>query len=117
MSDLKVIKDFIFNDEVQDVLSKIDDRLMDFNILEITSMGNQEIKHSNVLSWLFSDKEHELGYKILNDFLKKVVAQNNFDALNEYLYLSKNNQDITIYREKDNIDLLIVDKNNKPSAP
>jgi len=115
------IKKFIFNDEVQGILSEINSNLMDFNILEITGMGNQEIKHSNILGWLFDNSEHNLDHIILDDFLKKVINENRqyevnnpiLDDLQSYLYLSNNKRDITIYREKDNIDLLIVDESNK----
>ena len=94
---------------------------MDFNILEITGMGNQEIKHSNILGWLFDDSEHNLEYHILDNFLKKVIEENRKDSrhksvldnLQSYIYLSEKKKDITIYREKDNIDLLIIDEANK----
>ena len=118
--DIKSVKDFIFNDNVQNVLSSINDNLMDFNILEITGMGNQEIKHSNILGWLFDDSEHNLEYHILDNFLKKVIEENRkepeskpLDELQSYIYLSEKKKEITIYREKDNIDLLIVDEANK----
>ena len=115
--ELKSIEKFIYNDKVQKILSEINDNVMDFNILEITGMGNQEIKHSNILGWLFDDSEHNLEYQILDNFLKKVIKNNNSinnkDKLQEYLYLSNKKRDITIYREKDNIDLLIVDESNK----
>lgn len=114
---LKLVEDFIYNDEVQNILSNINDNAMDFNILEITGMGTQEIKHSNILSWLFDDKEHNLEYQVLNGFLKKVIELNPLmekkDILQSYLYLSDKKRDITIYREQDNIDLLIVDEANK----
>lgn len=117
---IKSVKDFIFNDNVQNVLSSINDNLMDFNILEITGMGNQEIKHSNILGWLFDDSEHNLEYHILDNFLKKVIEENRkepdnkpLDELQSYIYLSEKKKEITIYREKDNIDLLIVDEANK----
>lgn len=116
MSDIektKLVQDFIFNDEVQNILSKINDNIMDFNILEITGMGNQEIKHSNILGWLFDDSEHNLEYQILDNFLKKVIELNSNNNLLSYLYLSNKKRDIKIYREKDNIDLLIVDESNK----
>jgi len=114
-SKLKLVKNFIYNDEVQNILSKINDNVMDFNILEITGMGTQEIKHSNILGWLFDDSEHNLEYQILDGFLKKVIQENNneCDKLLEYIYLANRKRDITIYREKDNIDLLIVDEANK----
>jgi len=113
---IKSVKNFIFNDEIHTILSKINNNVMNFNILEITGMGNQEIKHSNILSWLFGDNEHKLEYQILDNFLKKVIAKNsnhNIESLLKYLYLSNNKRNITIFREKDNIDLLIVDEANK----
>lgn len=111
--EFNIIKSFIFDDEVQKLFENINNNVLDFNILEITGMGNQEIKHSNILGWLFSDAEHNLEYKILESFLKKIIALNEVDNLQDYIYLSKHRKDIIIYREKDNIDLLIVDEANK----
>jgi len=115
--ELKTIEEFIFDDNVQVTLEKIKNSVMNFNILEITGMGSQEIKHSNILSWMLSDSEHNLGYKILEGFLKKVIEVHEVDAatdfLKHYVYLPNNKRNITIYREKDNIDLLIVDNANK----
>lgn len=114
--ELNLVQDFIYNDEVQNLLTNINNNTMDFNILDITGMGTQEIKHSNILAWLFDDSEHKLEYQILDDFLKKVILknkENNLKSLQEYLYLSNKKRDITIYREKDNIDLLIIDQANK----
>jgi len=113
---IELIKKFIFDDNLQKELSEINNNLMAFNILEITGMGHQEIKHSTILGWLFDDSEHNLEYKILDEFLKKVVLKNEnnekIETLKEYIYLS-HKQDLNIYREKDNIDLLVVDENNK----
>ena len=110
---IDIIKEFIFNDDVQSILSEINSYLMDFNILEITGMGNQELKHSNILAWLFDDSEHNLEYLILESFLKKIIEENQNTSLQEYIYLSKVKKDIKIYREQNNIDLLIVDEANK----
>ena len=103
--------------KIKDILDKIKNSVMNFNILEITGMGSQEIKHSNILAWMFSNSEHNLEYKILEGFLKKVVDANEINEtttfLKHYIYLPKNDKNITIYREKDNIDLLIVDNANK----
>jgi len=113
---IELIKYFIFSDKLQKELAEINNNLMDFNILEITGMGVQEIKHSNILGWIFDDSEHNLEYKILEEFLKKVILKNQnnkeIEKLKEYIYLS-HKQDLKIYREKDNIDLLIVDEKNK----
>ncbi|RXJ96058.1 hypothetical protein CRU94_05460 [Arcobacter sp. AHV-9/2010] len=112
-NEFNIVKNFIFDDEVQKLFEDINNNVLDFNILEITGMGNQEIKHSNILGWLFSDTEHNLEYKILESFLKKINEKNEVENLQDYLYLSKHRKDIVIYREKDNIDLLIVDEANK----
>jgi hypothetical protein len=109
-----IVRNFIFDDEIQDKLSVISNSLMDFNILEITGMGAQEIKHSNILGWLLNNSEHNLEYTILENFLKKVISENNnTKLLQRYAYLPKNKRNIKIYREEDNIDLLIVDDANK----
>ncbi len=116
MDKIKIVEELIFNDEFQKELAEINNSLMDFNILEITGMGHQETKHSNILGWLFEDSEHNLEYQILDGFLKQVIEANkdndNLNKLQKYLYLSRN-RNITVYREKDNIDLLIEDKENK----
>lgn len=112
----KIVEDFIFDDNIQKILEKIKNSVMNFNILEITGMGSQEIKHSNILAWMFDDSEHNLEYKVLENFLKKVIEYNEEDQrislLKHYIYLPDNKRNITIYREKDNIDLLIVDDSN-----
>jgi len=112
----QLIEDFIFDDKVQNILSKIDESVMNFNLLEITGMSSQEIKHSNLLSWVFGDNEHELGYAVFEKFLHKVIDVNennqNIQKLKHYLYLPTHNKEVVIYREKDNIDLLFVDNQN-----
>lgn len=113
----KIVEEFIFDDEVQNLLEQISNNVMDFNILEITGMGAQEIKHSNLLSWSFGDNEHRLEYKIFEEFLKKVIEYNEeveyIEDLKHYVYLPSKDRDLTIYREKNNIDLLLIDESNK----
>ncbi|MBD3843425.1 MAG: PD-(D/E)XK nuclease family protein [Campylobacterales bacterium] len=118
----KTIEDFISDGEVQNLLEQINNNVMDFNVLEITGMGTQEIKHSNILSWMFGDSEHQLGYKILEGFLKKIVEENKDnefiqdeqkELLKHYIYSPKDNRNLTIYREKNSIDLLLIDENNE----
>lgn len=127
--ELKAVQNFIYDDGVQKNLSAINNHLMEYNILEITGIGTQEIRHSNILAWLFGDNEHNLEYRVLDGFLKKVIDANinsndNIDdslkKLRRYIYLPFKKKDIVIYREytcpsnkKKRIDLLIVDKANK----
>lgn len=117
MSEKQVVVDFIFDDEIQNLLEQITNNVMEFNVLEITGMGTQEIKHSNMLSWLFGNNEHRLGYKIFEGFLKKISEVNEefdfIEDLKHYIYLPEKDRDLTIIREKNNIDLLLVDESNK----
>ena len=46
-NDLEILKEFINDKEAQEKFNAIKNSVMDFNIFEITGLGNQEIKHSN----------------------------------------------------------------------
>ena len=124
-NDLEILKEFINDKEAQEKFNAIKNSVMDFNIFEITGLGNQEIKHSNTPAWLFGDNEHGLKYQILERFLYTVSENKNNISLenNEMLktYIRKLRQgiikDIKILREKyykiNNrkyyIDIMIVD--------
>jgi len=113
---LEILKEFINDKEAQEKINAIKNSVMDFNIFEITGLGNQEIKHSNTLVWLFGDNEHELKYQILERFLKFTLKNSNntsesYENLEKYLKIQEKN--IRVFRESDNIDLLVIDENSK----
>lgn len=115
-NDLEILKEFINDKEAQEKFNAIKNSVMDFNIFEITGLGNQEIKHSNTLAWLFGDNEHGLKYQILERFLKFTLENGNntsesYENLEKYLKIQEKN--IRIFRESYNIDLLLIDENNK----
>ena len=115
-NDLEILKEFINDKEAQEKINAIKNSVMDFNIFEITGLGNQEIKHSNTLAWLFGDNEHELKYQILERFLKFTLKNSNntsesYENLEKYLKIQEKN--IRVFRESDNIDLLVIDENSK----
>ncbi|WP_295144063.1 PD-(D/E)XK nuclease family protein, partial [uncultured Campylobacter sp.] len=115
-NDLEILKEFINDKEAQEKFNAIKNSVMDFNIFEITGLGNQEIKHSNTLAWLFGDNEHGLRYQILEGFLK-FTLENSDNTLESYenleKYLKTQEKNIRVFRESDNIDLLLIDENNK----
>lgn len=113
---MEILKEFINDKEAQEKINAIKNSVMDFNIFEITGLGNQEIKHSNTLVWLFGDNEHELKYQILERFLKFTLKNSNntsesYENLEKYLKIQEKN--IRVFRESDNIDLLVIDENSK----
>lgn len=100
-------------DLIEDELSKW---INPTNIFSILKLSRNEIRHSNFLSYLFDPKEsHGYDDNFLKDFLKLCVTDETeeqptisyFDvALSDY-------SDMFIYREKVNIDLLLVSEKNK----
>ena len=134
--DLKTVQKFIYSDDIQDDFEEINNLLLPINVLEVTGMRYQEIKHSNVLAWMFGDNSHQLGHEILTKFLGKITLRGDFDsdvnklrALRHYAFFFRSHRDIEIHREhtinfsdetnasskraKCSIDLLIIDKENK----
>ena len=116
---LRKVQDFIYSDKVQNDLDEINNLLLPINVLDIAGMGNQEIKHSNVLAWMFGDNQHQLGHKILAKFLGHVASiegdnknDDKLTSLRHYAYFPEHKRDIHIKREWNNIDLLIEDKAN-----
>lgn len=97
---IELVKKLIFNDHVQEKFHQIYKNVKLFNVFEIIGMGNQEIKHSNILAWLFGNNEHGLEYRFFTEFLKQALisTQSNveyfsnlsidLDKLREYIYLS-----------------------------
>ena len=103
MNDIKLVKSFTQFIKKSQLFKEKNE----LNILEITGMGTQEIKHSNVLAWLFGDNQHNLQYNILFRFLKKVFDKDK--DLSKY-FSDRVEGRINIYREKKfDIDILIED--------
>ena len=122
-NNLKDVQAFIYSDALENYLKEIDKLLLPINSLEITGMGSQEIKHSNILAWIFDDNQHRLGYQVLEKFLRNItkiqhnlrnnVNEDNLKELRHYVYFPKTSRNITVKREWKNIDLLIEDEANK----
>ena len=88
-----------------------------FNIFNALKLQNAEIRHSNFLGWLMAPYEtHELGDYFLKEFLKSAIKKFSLDEKTE-LSLSdialKNFNNAEIRREYKNIDILVIDNDNK----
>jgi hypothetical protein len=107
MNDKENLEQFLLD---IDILNELDQWNKDVNFFEVTDMVNKEIKHSNLLSWLFDPNgTHNLEDQVIKRFLQKVLTTN--------LGI---NQDMSIFdvslvdfsrfkvkREYKNIDILI----------
>jgi len=110
---VKELEGFIFNNKELEQLESIEDK---FNIFSSLGIINQEVRHSNFLAWLLNPNEtHNLADYFTTRFLKLAVYNdsNENPDLNlidiDTLNLSK----INVYREWNNIDVLLVDDDQK----
>lgn len=100
-------------DFIEDELSKW---INPTNIFSILKLSRNEIRHSNFLSFLFDPKEnHGYADDFIKDFLKTSLTSETIERTDiSYFDVALSNyNDTLIYREKGNIDLLLVSDSNK----
>ncbi len=110
------ILQFIINNDNLEVLKA---KLNIFNPLKILKLQDYEIRHSNMLAWLCDPNEnHNFDDRFLKRFLLKVVLNSENESVTTEIgdiYHLQNMilNDIRVYREKDNIDILLVSNQNR----
>lgn len=111
---LSALNDFILHIDCLDELRSYTNEANIFNILRLNHF---EIRHSNMLAWLLNPNEnHGLGDRLLKKVL--LYATNGTDlpimkGLRPVDVELMNLSDVFVYREKENIDILIVSESNK----
>ena len=107
--DEKLLEDLVLNNPD---LNKLEKLLGGFNIFETLDIVNSEIRHSNVLAWLFNpNSNHGLSESFLKQFLKYFVSQNKeYIRANISLFDFEifDYPDVEIRREWNSIDLIII---------
>ena len=97
----QLIKDINFD--------RLDLELKNPNIFQILKISNTEIRHSNFLSWLLDPSQsHKIGDIFLKRFLREVFSSDKFEKIDQIDVEGMNLQNVKIYREWKNIDILIV---------
>lgn len=105
-SQLKQHYDNLLKDEDFD---KLDLGLKNPNIFQILRITNNEIRHSNFLSWLLDPKEsHKLGDIFLKRFLREVFSSDKFEEIDQIDVEGMDLSKVEIQREWKNIDILII---------
>jgi hypothetical protein len=85
-----------------------------FNIFDVLKIARTEIRHSNMLAWLLDPNEdHGLGSKLLNEFVLTLIRDGHIFADGMEKFLLAKYEDVTIYRERKNIDILIESAKDK----
>ena len=111
---LAILNDFILHIDCLDELRSYTNEANIFNILRLNHF---EIRHSNMLAWLLNPNEnHGLGDKLLKKVL--LYATNGTDlpimkGLRPVDIELMNLSDVFVFREKENIDILIVSESNR----
>jgi hypothetical protein len=106
--EIKKIHQFITNNFD---LEKLESQINEFNPFKILKVDKYEIRHSNVLSWLFNPRQnHNLKDTFLKKFICDALVNNdNFDIQYSSFDIQISNlMDVEIRREWKNIDLLII---------
>ena len=116
MSDIKLtdeqaLKQFLLDIDCLEELAPWTSKLNIFDVLKIT---RTEIRHSNMLSWLFDANEtHGIGDKFISLFMQSLVSNNQIQSKQIFDYLLSDFYSFSVYREWKNIDLLIVSHKEK----
>ncbi|HOO62193.1 MAG TPA: PD-(D/E)XK nuclease family protein [Bacillota bacterium] len=110
------IYQFIINNDNLEILRA---KLNGFNPLKILKLQDYEIRHSNMIAWLCDPNEnHNFDDRFLKRFLLKVVLNSENESvateINDIYQLQNMSLgDVRVYREKDNIDVLLVSNQNR----
>jgi len=113
MTEEEVLTQFLLDTRELELLESM---LNDFNPLSIMKVENYEIRHSNILSWLFDPSgNHHLDDKVLKKFLIEVILNNEsvkipFTIRDIY---PVSFSDAEVYREYKHIDIFIKSEKNK----
>mgnify|MGYP002706595529 CR=1 FL=1 len=109
----KQLEDLLLSED----LNELNYLTSEFNMFNALKLQNNEIRHSNLLSWLLSPFEtHKLGDYFVKEFLMSAIrAYSQKDEISISLsdIAFKDFSDIDIKREYKNIDLLLVSSENK----
>lgn len=113
-SDKDLLEEFIINNKN---LEHLEDIVNDFNIFTSLNLINNEIRHSNFLSWIMNPKEnHNLKDYFLSSLLKVISMRASSSGINAPSIFDIDNWNFTeteVLREWRNIDILIKDDNHK----
>lgn len=87
-----------------------------FNPFKVLKLDTYEIRHSNILAWLLDPSEnHNLGYKFLKKILGEIIVRNDNISINKPAIdiVSASFNDVEVFREKNNIDILVISEKNE----
>jgi hypothetical protein len=110
----QALKDFLIN---IDCLKQLDDWTDDFNLFDVLKITNMEIRHSNILSWIFDPNEsHGLGDSFIKSFITKVASKCDPNKYNLFDLLIQNFYSYQVYRESNHMDIVLASYEEKTAV-
>lgn len=101
-----------------DSLENLKPWLLGVNIFDVLKIARTEIRHSNMLAWLLDANEgHGLKDNVIKCMVQKVVQNNQSYFLNKKInvleLLTLDFSNFSVLREWNNIDILLISKEDK----
>ena len=99
-----------------DILNEIEANVDNFNVFEILGTINTEIRHSNMLAWLFNPNEvHGLNDLVIKKFIEIYLNKSAVQKDDSFVLqmLLKDFDDVIVRREWNHIDVLLISEANK----
>ena len=95
-------------------LNKLNKWKTDFNLFDVLKITNMEIRHSNILSWLFDPNEsHQIGDGFIKEFIARIVAKSNNANSNDFDFLLQDFYSYQVYRESNHMDIVLASRDEK----
>ncbi len=106
----KALRDFLLDIDCLEELSPWSGK---FNLFDILKASRNEIRHSNVLSWLLDPNEnHGIGDVFVRKLIQNLIQYNSYSK-DIFKLLLLDFYSFSIYREWKNIDILMVSNEEK----
>lgn len=93
----RVLKDFLLD---FNCLKELDSWTDNFNMFDVLKITNNEIRHSNILAWIFDPNEnHGFGDSFIKTFISSVVRKCNHTKYNIFDLLLQDFHSYQVVRE------------------
>ena len=85
-----------------------------FNLFDVLKISKTEIRHSNMLAWLFDPNEnHGIGDSFLRLALQKLIHNDDSGRYKIFDLLLQDNYSFSVLREWKNIDIILISDSEK----
>ncbi|MBR4626921.1 MAG: PD-(D/E)XK nuclease family protein [Ruminococcus sp.] len=105
------IKEFLFD---INCLRKLDKWADDFNLFDVLKITKMEIRHSNILAWLFDPNEsHALGDAFIKEFVRILSEKIDDDKTDCISLMLQDFYSYQVYREANHMDIVLFSREEK----